>query len=138
MVGAACGAGPTANGQRKCLKDEVAVRAPLRGRPEAVSDDHYGPISGGFVDELPAELTEALIEDRTGQSVVFAHAHHVEILNADDGEVVDKSSGEFVQGVFSDVRHSHVVSRQLEARFSAIARALLFAGEAALQSTLAS
>ncbi len=137
MAGAASGASPGAGGEWQSLKDEAAARTALGGREEAVGghDRDAGP--GGFVLELTTELAEALVEDGTGESVVFAQACDVEVFDADDGEVVDESGGELVQRVPSDIGYPHVMARQLEAGLGAVSGALLFARKAALEQALA-
>ena len=77
-------------------------------QPTTAHHRHLDAAQRGLVlDELP-ERPESGIADRAGKAVVFDHAAHVQILNADGVKPARQTRRELMQGILADIADSGV------------------------------
>ena len=106
-----------------------AVRALFRAGMPAVDDMQSRARADGLVFELPAELRERRVRDGFGEPVVFDHAGHVQVLDADVRIRGCEHRGELVQHVATLVGDAGVETGDPSARLAAAVRAFLFAAQ---------
>lgn len=74
----------------------------------------------GLVGQLPPDLAKVAIGNGLGQLVVFKHARHMQILDSNQGMVLDEMRGQFVGCIFPDMGYPCVLFCQLPARLLAV------------------
>ena len=109
-----------------------AVRAGLRAWMPAVDDVQSRTGACGLVGQLASELRECGVLDRLGEPVVFDHARHVQVLDADVRVGMGEHGGGLVQEVASQVGHTCVQARHVRPRLAAAVGAPAFAAQAPL------
>src|SRR5579864_1043758 len=132
MLLAAVGTRPLAAAQRQVLQDLPTLETPLAGRIEAPYRPELPPIPLAFVLEHPTELAEGRPLKRAGQSVVLAHAPHVQVLDRDHVEPSNQIGGGFMEVVRPGIRDPRVKPGDLLALDAPTLGPLLLPGQVAL------
>ena len=92
---------------------KTAVRTRLAAWIPAIRNDDHPAALRRLVRQLTSELKKTHVGNSAQQAPVFAHAAHVQILNADSVKPARQIGPELVQSILPDVADSGVQPCQL-------------------------
>ena len=83
--------------------DITTVVAAFRGREETIRKADFLPIPIRLVFQHPAKHAEAGTTHRLGETTIFNHASHVQVLDTEHVKLTDEPSGQLVEAVLAAV-----------------------------------
>jgi hypothetical protein len=98
--------GESPDSQRQLGFYRATTRARLGRWIPPVGHDQPTPVPGHFISQLPPELAERGIRDRTGESSATYHPSHVEVFDDNYTDRLHEGTGEFVQTVATPSSHA--------------------------------